>query len=210
MTSCPRVMAFVDGFNLYHGIDDTGRNDLKWLDIRTLCEHLANKCGGHLISTTYFTAYRYSKKVTDPVKQASLSRHRAYVAALESRGVRTVHGYFAVNGRKTEEKETDVNIALWMLRGALQQTYDHALLISADSDLAPAIRMIRQEQPHTGMTVAFPPNRKSTRLRNSLRGWGNCTDISVALVEQSLLPKDVYSSSGRLVTSRPHRYLPPR
>jgi hypothetical protein len=32
-----RVSAFIDGFNLYHALDSTGKHHLKWLDLRALC-----------------------------------------------------------------------------------------------------------------------------------------------------------------------------
>ena len=33
-----RVNAYVDGFNLYHAIDELGHNHLKWVNLRALCE----------------------------------------------------------------------------------------------------------------------------------------------------------------------------
>ncbi len=48
-----------------------------------------------------------------------------------------------------EEKETDVNIALHLLRDAHQDRFDRALLISGDSDLVPAVRMVRALFPQS-------------------------------------------------------------
>ena len=32
-----RVTAFVDGFNLYHAIHDTGKDHFKWVDLWQVC-----------------------------------------------------------------------------------------------------------------------------------------------------------------------------
>lgn len=44
-----------------------------------------------------------------------------------------------------EEKETDVNVAVHMVAGALKNRYDTALVVSGDTDMVPAMRMVRSE-----------------------------------------------------------------
>lgn len=51
-----RVIVYVDGFNLYHAIDDLKRPHLKWLDLRALAESLLRK-DETLKSVKYFSAY---------------------------------------------------------------------------------------------------------------------------------------------------------
>jgi hypothetical protein len=46
---------------------------------------------------------------------------------------------------KTEEKKSDVNIAVHMLHDAYQNKYDLAVLISNDSDLSEPLRLIKVE-----------------------------------------------------------------
>ena len=36
-----RVIAFVDGFNLYHAVHDTGQDHLKWVNLKSLCTEFA-------------------------------------------------------------------------------------------------------------------------------------------------------------------------
>ena len=65
-----------------------------------------------------------------------------------------------------EEKETDVNIALALLRHAVEDRYDRGILFSGDSDLAPAIENARALFPGKTFQVLFPINRnQSNRLR---------------------------------------------
>lgn len=43
-----RFIAYVDGFNLYHAIDDLRRPELKWLDLQGLCRGIAMGIGGRM------------------------------------------------------------------------------------------------------------------------------------------------------------------
>ena len=58
-----------------------------------------------------------------------------------------------------EEKETDVNIAVSFVADAAAAASDIALIISADSDLCPAIRTARFLNPGRAKIAAFPPRR---------------------------------------------------
>ncbi len=53
-----------------------------------------------------------------------------------------------------EEKETDVNIAVSLVADAAATASDIAMIISADSDLCPAIRTARSLNPGRGMSAA--------------------------------------------------------
>ena len=58
------------------------------------------------------------------------------------------------------EKETDVNIGLFMMNEAHKDSYDRGLLLSGDSDLAPVIRMMRSEFPEKPLRLISPPGRR--------------------------------------------------
>jgi len=49
----------------------------------------------------------------------------------------------ARSGPTYEEKQTDVNVAIHAVAGAYEDRYDVAMIISADTDLVPAMKMIR-------------------------------------------------------------------
>jgi len=88
---------------------------------------------------------------------------------------------------------TDVNIATQMLLDAFNNRFDKALLISADADLVPPVRAIREQYPEKGITVAFPPNRYSGDLKRAANGFVyiNRSDIS-----QSQFPPKVEKDDG--------------
>ena len=63
-------------------------------------------------------------------------------------------GVFDSPGR--EEKQTDVNIALKLLRLAVENAYDKAIIISGDTDLIPAVRTVKEMYPEKQIGVVIP------------------------------------------------------
>ncbi len=55
-----RLIAYIDGFNLYFGMKDKGWRRYYWLNLQKLCKNLL-KSNQKLITTKYFTA-----RITDP------------------------------------------------------------------------------------------------------------------------------------------------
>lgn len=208
-----RVSAFIDGFNLYHALDGPGRHHLKWLDLRRLCLEFVPPPQQTLGSVYYFSAYA-------TWRPDAYARHRAFVAALEASGVEPVMGVFKPKDRACracgsawidhEEKETDVNIALHLLRDAQLDRFDRALIISGDSDLAPAVRMILALFPGKSVRILAPYGRAySMDLVNAAGGLPNARKMKLIHVERSLLPEQVVAPDGRVICSRPAKYHPP-
>lgn len=61
---------------------------------------------------------------------------------------------------------TDVRIAVELMRDAYDDAFDVALLISGDSDLAPAVEAVKAGRPGKRVIVAFPPDRESKKLES--------------------------------------------
>lgn len=61
-----------------------------------------------------------------------------------------------------EEKETDVRIATQIVADAYQKNCDAAIVVSADSDMIPAIELATQARQK--VFVYFPPNQYSSNL----------------------------------------------
>ena len=66
-----------------------------------------------------------------------------------------------------EEKQTDVNMALKILGDAVDNLYDKALIISADSDLLPVIKSVQHHAPEKEIGVMFPIGNSSFELRQN-------------------------------------------
>lgn len=105
----------------------------------------------------------------------AVARHRDYVSALGARGVSVELGHFrrASDGVRTatrrssptEEKETDVAIAVRMMSMLRQSECDAMVLITADGDLAPAIREASRCFSAVPIYCGFPFGRGSHDLR---------------------------------------------
>ena len=207
-----RVAVFVDGFNLYHAIKDLREEHLKWLSLRKLSEVFTPAPQFTITHIFYFSAY--AKWRPD-----ALIRHRKYIRALEAEGVTVVLGNFKLKDRKCftcntswkdhEEKETDVNIALYLLDGAYRDIYDRALILSADSDLAPAIRIVRDRFPEKSLRLLTPVGRyNSLELLKAVGGQGRASKIKRFHLERCLLPESINDKDGRIIR-RPAEYDPP-
>ena len=208
-----RVAAFVDGYNLYHAIDSLCENHLKWVNIRDLCKQFAPNPHCELGEVHYFTAG--ATWLRD-----SYRRQVKYLRALQSVAVKPMLGKFKVRNASCfkcghswslhEEKETDVNIALHLLRGAFTDSYDRALLVSGDSDLVPAVRMVLEDFPTKQVVIVAPIGQQySMDLYNAAGGRENCRKMKLVHIEQSLFPSEVRDSSGEFAAVRPARYDPP-
>lgn len=165
-----RVIAYIDGYNLYFGLCEREWRHYLWLDLPRMVRGLL-KPHQSLVNLKYFTS-----RSSGPSQ--SQRRQTIYLDALQARGGLEIHfGNFNTKdvhcadcGRTWldhEEKQTDVKIAVHMLRDAHNDQFDMALLISGDSDQVPTVREIEQEYAPKRVTVAFPPKRVSGDLKKA-------------------------------------------
>ncbi|MFL6121418.1 NYN domain-containing protein [Actinophytocola sp.] len=101
-----------------------------------------------------------------------------------------------------EEKETDVNIAVALLSDAVRDHFDTALLISADSDLCPAVRETKSLFPAKRIIAAFPPDRHSAELKRVVDGF---VFVGNDKVRRAQLPDKVVTEAG-VVLRRPKQW----
>ena len=106
-----------------------------------------------------------------------------------------------------EEKESDVNIAIRMLMGAVDDEYDQAFLVTGDSDLAEPCRMIRNRFPKKQIKLLAPPGRPhSKELWGLVNKRGAITEHHL---ERSLFDAQVLNNIGLVSAIRPAEYNPP-
>ena len=99
-----------------------------------------------------------------------------------------------------EEKETDVNIGVHLMADALQDRFDRALVISADTDLNEAVTLTKVEAAGKQIDIVAPPKRKG---RNSIALF----EVTVGRVRRSLLPAEIIHEGNTIM--RPIEYTPP-
>jgi uncharacterized LabA/DUF88 family protein len=199
-----RICCYIDGFNLYHAVDELDRPHLKWVDLSALARTMLRR-GETLASVRYFSAF--ATWLPGPY-----ARHRQYVAALEATGTTTIMAHFKNKYRSChkcghtwkahEEKETDVRLALAVLEDGYDNLYDRAIVVSADSDLVPVIEQARRRFIDKTYYVAAPPGQFSAArgLASACHGF---FEISPARIEKCLLPERITGDAGTVLTTRP-------
>ncbi len=211
-----RVIAYVDGYNLYHGLRSAGLRSGYWLDIPALVRRFLPN-GYDLIVTKYFTS-RVVPAPDDPGAVGSAQRQTEYLEAIQSLpGLTFISGQFHLNQRRCRacsaqwwlpnEKMTDVNIASEMLTDAFLGAVDVALLISADSDLSAPIKKIREHLPDRLVWVVFPPWRGSDTLKALAHQRFR---IRRQVVLECQLPEEVVGTDGFPRRRPPEWNDPPR
>lgn len=162
---------YIDGFNLYYrALKGT---PFRWLDLWKLSAILFPK--DSIQSVCYFTA----RIIQRPHDLSQPQRQQAYLRALATLpGLRIYYGAFRdrtkirplanpvpglpayVTIRDTEEKGTDVNLAMQLLVDGFTGAYEQAVIVTNDSDLAGPVRYVRDEL--NLRTVVVNPSRNHT------------------------------------------------
>lgn len=201
-----RLVAYVDGFNLYFGLKDKGWKRFYWLNIQKLCINLL-KFNQNLVTTKYFTA-----RITDPPDKQK--RQSTYIEALSLlNNFEIFFGKYQLNSWKCNkclsqfdvpnEKMTDVNIAVELLTDAFQNKFDVALVISADSDLVAPIKKTKELFPSKRIVIAFPPKRHSVTLTEVADA---CFTIGRKKIADSLFPQRIQKPDGFIIEC-PQRWM---
>jgi len=191
-----RVIAYIDGYNLYYGLRTKGWKWFYWLDLTRLVANLLQP-QQQLIETKYFTTI-----VNRP--KGRHDRQTTYLEALKTLpGIQFYYGHFLSNpvecrncGYTYElhhEKMTDVNIAVELLTDAFQDRFDLAFLITADSDLVSPIDAVKRLFPEKHVLVAFPPARVSAELKRHSHAY---IHIGRDKLSRSLFPDEVIKPDG--------------
>lgn len=172
-----RTTFLVDGFNVYHSVRsasaDLGGESTKWLDLRSLLSSYLSVIGtGAALEEIYY----FSALAThlDPYRPGVTFRHRIYLEALASTGVVPIMGRFkpktvhcrhcGTDGIHYEEKETDVAMSVKIGELFTLDLADTVVLVTGDTDLAPAVRTAVRLFPSKQVCFAFPYRRKNKEL----------------------------------------------
>jgi len=168
-----RTAIYIDGFNLYYGCLK-GR-PYKWLDLKKLFQVLLQH-HNQITAINYFTARVKSK----PSDVSAPQRQQAYIRALEAYipEVNVRYGHFLQNKArminanpppdkveviKTEEKGSDVNLAVHLLNDAWLDNFECGVIVSNDSDMAEAMKLIREFHPRKRLGLITPGHRRTSQ-----------------------------------------------
>ena len=227
MSTPHRTIVYIDGYNFYYGrLKDT---PYKWLDIVKLFEkRIVREQLPHteIILIKFFTANIKAKFSSHgELGNQMQQRYHNALTTLYPDKIKIILGYHETNAthmpkwQDTEhvdkkdclkvwrliEKQTDVNIALHLYRDAQQGVADAQVICSSDSDLEPALKMIKEDgfPVEIGLVIPRkehshrPPNKKLSDLASWTRSHINDEELS-----QSQLPDTVPTKKKAI--KKPH------
>lgn len=205
-----RVIAYIDGYNLYHAVRKLKHPKLKWLDLEVLMTNCINDIfqakNAELTQVKYFTA----KAITFPGSSDSSApkRQDQYFKAIETLSkIEVILGKIKKKDRhcakcdnyfKTlEEKETDVNIASHLLTDAFDKNFDSALLVSCDSDLVLPVTLLTEKFKRK-IIILSPPGRKGYDLAKASKNLPR--ELKQSDLENCVLPLEITTKDGEIIS----------
>ena len=205
----------IDGLNLYYRA--VRGTQYKWLDIDALVKKMCPQ--NTICKIKYFTSI-VSSRPNDPGQS---TRQQFYLRALRTfPNIEIIEGHFLTSKVRmplvtpspkgpntaevwrTEEKGSDVNLAVHLLNDAHNKDYEVAIVVSNDSDLGEAIRIVTQDI-NLKVGVVFPAGaidpRTGTRykLRKSqtlLKYASFIRQIRPGVLSLSQLPNTLTDANG--------------
>ena len=191
-----RSIVYIDGFNLYYG--SLRGTDYRWLNLQRLFERLRPDDDIQVIR--YFTAQ------VDGRAQARQATYLRAIATLPK--VEVILGLFKSKRFKCrvrdcdfeggrfyvgwEEKRTDVAMGVALVDDAHRNVADRFIIVSGDSDLVPAMRMLKSRYPEKRVHVYIPSRNEIRGAATEIRGEADRSrTLPMALVKKSLLSNEV-------------------
>lgn len=176
-----RTIVYVDGFNLYYG--SLRKTPYKWLDLCAYFQRVLPK-GHTLLKVKYFTA-RVKSLPSDPSAPA---KQNVYLRALRAQcgdKIEIIEGQFQVKPKRvplaktpttivevlnTEEKGSDVNLAVELVNDAWRGAFECAVVVSNDADLERALRIVSRMQKRI---LLYTPGGSMRTPVASLKRWSD-------------------------------------
>ena len=196
-----RTAVYIDGFNLYYWLKPLA---YRWIDLKALALAAVAKPGMtyEVVAVKYYTA-RVSDTRADPTKA---TRQDTYIQALRATipELTVCYGEFrrkkkwmprVLDGDRigaqvqvwdTEEKGSDVNLAVDLLNDGWGNKYDLALVVSNDSDLERAVLTVKKKGFRVGVLVRGDAQVVSLRKASTFY-----VPLTVAHLQAALMPHTI-------------------
>lgn len=142
-----KTLILIDGSNFYFKLRSFGLHGLLNFNFKGFAKLLAGS--GKIVGCRYYIG----KVQQDGSKKADkmLADQQKLFENLKAYGFRYVLGYLLTSDGVFHEKGVDVQIAVDMLVAAYENRCDKVILVSSDTDLAPAIKKVQAK----GKTVEY-------------------------------------------------------
>lgn len=219
MTS--RVMVYIDGFNLYYRALKGTKH--KWLDLGALCQSILTKTP-NVVGINYYTAKvkQLDPSFTDQQDQEEYLRALKTIPNLKIHygNFQVTTKKMRLNSPlwlkpdffpsvdlashsvlpefaeviKTEEKGSDVNLGVHLVRDAFQNKFDIAAVITNDTDLKEPLRIVTQESKKK-VVLLSPVSNPAGSLKKVVTG--SPLFINESHLRRSQFPDPCIDRNGR-------------
>lgn len=229
-----RTRVYIDGYNLYYGcLKGTPYKWLDLLTLFEQHIFPSSTVPGKTSALLpqgikFFSAKILEKAAKAPDSVSSQARYHTALRKLYNGRIELIEGYYSLIESKAkivdaampnkwprdcqeilvwkvEEKQSDVNLALHAYHDAITGQVDHVVVVTNDTDIAPALALIRA---HTSVTVGLVvPTKQQVRMPNTelsdLAHWvrSHITDEELAA---SQLPRVI--NLGKKPTIKPESW----
>jgi uncharacterized LabA/DUF88 family protein len=211
-----RTIVYIDGFNLYYRM--LKKSKFKWLNLHALCQSVMPS-SQQIVAVNYYTA-----RVSGRIDPRAPARQQAYFNALNTLPTLSIHqGRFQVHDTdmflatplefrpsvtsiiptpkfakvvKTEEKGSDVNLGVHIVRDGFQKKYDHAVVLTNDTDLEEPLRIV-QNDLGLPVTLLSPVAKPAASLVKQCSGIIHLTQ---GHLRASQFPATFQNSAGKTIS----------
>ena len=188
-----RVIVYVDGFNFYYGLKKNPRwRRYYWLNVVKFFETFLRP-SQELLCIKYFSARPHNPDKAlrqNAFFQANKEnpKFQLFLGKYLQKNIQCYNCGYVI--QTYEEKESDVRIATQIVNDANNHFCDVAIVVSADSDMLPAVEMALASG--TNVFVFFPPFHHSNSLSNVIPTNVIRLDHYESRFRQCLLPDRVH------------------
>lgn len=154
-----KTYVYIDGGNLYHILKNCGFASSDY-DFHGFVKSLLGK-DDQLLGVRYYIG-QVKRVQGNPKSESIYSAQQRFFEKLKQKGFSIIRGEIHHNKGIFYEKGVDVKIAIDLVEGAYENRYEKAILITSDSDLAPAAAMVNQKKKEI-VNIGFK-ERKSIAL----------------------------------------------
>lgn len=205
-----KTAALIDGFNLYHNMNNDKYSKYKWLNFYKLFRYVLGT--DESLEIHYFTTVNYEDLLNynEKEKDAKKQRHLTLIKAEEQHGIISHYGTFRNKeikcpkcGKKFQrdvEKQTDVGLGAYLTYLAFSLNVKKFIILSADTDLSPAIKLIKSNIRKVKNNLLLPPGVTKTKLSE------NCNKtipLTEELLSKCLFPPVFKAVDGKTIKCPP-------
>lgn len=205
-----RTIVYIDGYNLYYSrLQGT---PFKWLDVVALFRDQVlwqQDPSAVVVAIKYFTApvkANYARH--GPASEQAQTQYLRALMAHDSGLVEITQGFHIFQPTSLpvhvpdqmpskaqrqrvwmiEEKLTDVQLALTVYRDALRGGVDQVVVCSNDSDVEPALKLVRQDAPDVriGLVMPLRPDAKGQGVVSNKRLTAQATWVRHHIMDAEL------------------------